>query len=95
MHGHSLHESGRHEGAVHERQSAQQTQRADEAHQPRVVADMQRDHQRGEGVRMAYVSAVRRVRRLLGPTNGKHRFCTTKTNYNNIAFIHRIKTLKM
>lgn len=95
MHGYSLYESGRHEGAVHERQSAQQTQRADEAHQPRVVADVQRDHQRGEGVRLAYVSAVRRVRRLLGPANGKHRLYTSKINYNNIAFIRRIKTLKM
>lgn len=55
---------------------------------------MQRDHQRGEGVRLAYVPAVRRVRRLLGPANGKRRLCILKINCNNIAFIRRIKMLK-
>lgn len=70
MRRHSLHESGRHDGAVRKGRHAQQTKRVDETSQPRIVADMQRGHQGREGVRPADASVVRRLRHVLAPANG-------------------------
>lgn len=66
-----LHEFGRHENSVHERQRSQQAQRIDETRESRIVVNVQRGHQGRESVRMAHVFIVRGVRHVLGPANGK------------------------
>lgn len=66
-----LYKFGRDENFVHERQSSEQTERVDETCKPRDVINLQHRNSGRKSVRLAHVFVMRRVRHMLGSTNGK------------------------